>query len=266
MRHAEPLVRGYAVTHPPGEVLLPTEPGWDQVLYATSGAFIARTAVEAWTVPPHRALCLDDGTRVRVSTRTRTALRCLYLRADLGGVGRTTRVIDVGDLVRELLTDAVARCPLDLTTAADAALVTLLIDRLSSSPTAALHLPLPTDDRAVALMEVVLRDPSTDLASAIAGVGASRRTLERRVLAETSLTLAGWHRRARVLAAIEAMADGASVSDAASAVGYSTPSSFVAAFRSELGTTPRRFMQDRRWAASADGASRPPPAPRRPPC
>jgi len=29
-------VRGYAVTHPSGTVVLPTEPGWDQLLYASA--------------------------------------------------------------------------------------------------------------------------------------------------------------------------------------------------------------------------------------
>jgi AraC-like DNA-binding protein len=42
------------------------------------------------------------------------------------------------------------------------------------------------------------------------------------------------------------LAEGQSVTAAGTAVGYATPSSFVAAFRSELHAAPREFMLMRR--------------------
>lgn len=242
MRHDEPEVRGYAVTHPVGEVRLPTQPGWDQVIYAKSGLFVARTDRENWTVPQHRALCVADGTRVRLETKRPAVIRCLYLRTNIGALTAPIRAIDLSSLTRELLLHAVDLCPLDLTTATESALVTLLIDRLASHQTAELQLPVPIDGRAERLAQVIVADPACTLTDAVDLVAGSKRTLERLFRSQTGMTLAGWQRRARVLASIEMMANDRPVTVVASEVGYATPSSFVAAFRSELGQSPRAFM------------------------
>jgi AraC-like DNA-binding protein len=143
---------------------------------------------------------------------------------------------------RELLLHTVDACPLGSDSPVDAALVTLLVDQIAAQPSAPLQLPLPGDDRARQVAEIVLADPAITIDAAASGVGASRRTLERLFRSETQMTLGGWQRRARVLAAIELMADNPSVTRTAALVGYATPSSFVAAFKSELGVPPRVFM------------------------
>jgi AraC-like DNA-binding protein len=242
MRHSDPFVRGYAVTHPVGEVQLPTQPGWDQIIYAKSGLLVARTDTESWTVPPHRAICVADGVRIRLKTRRRTSVRCLYLRSQLGAGSSPIRVVSMSPFTRELLLHTVDACPLGSDSPVDAALVTLLVDQIAAQPSAPLQLPLPVDDRARQVAEIVLADPAITIDAAASGVGASRRTLERLFRSEAQMTLGGWQRRARVLAAIELMADNPSVTRTAALVGYATPSSFVAAFKSELGVPPRVFM------------------------
>lgn len=243
MRQDEPLVRGYAVTHPPGEVRLPTLAGWHQVLYARSGALVARTARASWTVPAHRVLCIGDTTRVRVSTSRPTSVRCLYLRVELEAVPPSVRVTNVPSFTRELLLHAVSRCPLGDRAAIDVALVTLLVDQLVSLPEVGLRLPLPVDARALDLAERIDRDPARPLRALVSGVGASRRTLERLFRSETKMSPAAWQRRARMLIAVERLSLGDSVTEVASAVGYATPSSFAAGFRAELGTTPQAFVR-----------------------
>jgi AraC-like DNA-binding protein len=154
----------------------------------------------------------------------------------------TSRVVNTDALTRELLLDAVRRSPIDLQSPVDDALIVLLIARLSGHSAVPLQLPMPADTRARALADALLAEPALSIVSAVATIGASRRTLERLFAAETQMTLAAWQRRARVLASVELMAQGSSVTNAATAVGYSTPSSFVTAFRSEFGRTPREFM------------------------
>src|SRR5437868_1254885 len=82
-------------------------------------------------------------------------------------------------------------------------------------------------DRAAALID----DPALALTALAARVGASRRTLERVFTTETGMTLGAWRRRARVLRALELLAAGTTVTATAAAVGYATPSSFVASFK-----------------------------------
>jgi len=242
-RHtAEPLVRGYAVTHPTGRVVLPIEAGWDQLLYAASGVMTISARSGTWVIPAHRALWLPDGTSASVRTRGRAAVRCLYLSTSLRVLPAQPQALNVPPLVRELLLHAVKSCPLDLGHRPHAALLTLLLDQLGTAPEAPLQLPAPKEERARRLAAAMAADPAEDLASLVRGVGASRRTLDRAFVADTKMTLAAWHRRARMLRALELLAEGASVTTTAVSVGYATPSSFVAACRQELGVTPGQLV------------------------
>src|SRR5882724_4920494 len=99
--------RGYSVTHPAGAAVLPIEAGWDQLLYAASGVMTITTATGAWVIPPQRALWVPDGARATVHTRTRVAVRTLYLSSTLRAMPTGTRAVNVSPLVRELLLHAV---------------------------------------------------------------------------------------------------------------------------------------------------------------
>ena len=57
------------------------------------------------------------------------------------------------------------------------------------------------------------------------------------------MTFGQWRQRLRVLAAIELLSTGSSVTRAALQVGYHSPSAFVAAFRRALGTAPAEYMR-----------------------
>jgi AraC-like DNA-binding protein len=245
MRQLEPLVRSYAVSHPPGEVRLPTQRGWQVVLLSSGGVLHAVDERARWTVPPGRALFIGDGRPIRVRTPHRASVRCLYLDRSLDVLEPDVRVIDTTPLDRELLLHAVEVAPFDLDQPVRRALMTLLADRLATSPTAPLRLPQPYDDRARDVADRIVASPASPLVAVVDRVPASRRTLERHFRAETAMTLGGWQRRARALAAVELMAEGHSVTHAAVAVGYATPSSFVAAFRAELGASPAAFMRAR---------------------
>ncbi len=236
-------VRSYSITHPPGRVALPTQPGWDYLLFAHSGLFTALTETQAWTVPTHRALCVPDGTRVRIDTARRTAMRCLYLDAGLDILGGGLRVVNLSPLSRELVTYAVTAAPMHLDTPAAEATITLLADRLADESDAPVHLPLPTDPVAMQVAAAIMSEPALGLDDHLLVANASRRTLERRFSTETRMSLGQWRRRARILAAVAQLGQGNSVTQVAVTVGYASPSSFVSAFRAELGSPPRDFMK-----------------------
>ncbi len=236
-------VRSYSITHPPGRVSLPTQPGWDYLVYAHSGLFSALTESQAWTIPAHRALCVPDGTRVRIETARRAAIRCLYIDARLDVVGDDVRVVSLTPLTRELVSHAVAGAPMKLDIAANQATITLLAHQLASEPDAPLHLPLPADPAAREVASAIMSDPAVDLDDRLGMANANRRTIERRFKSETRMSPGQWRRRARILAAVSMLAEGESVTRVAVTVGYASPSSFVAAFRSELGSPPREFMR-----------------------
>lgn len=240
----EPPVRGYAVTHPPGSVVLPSEPGWDQLVYAVSGSMTVATDAGSWTVPPDRALWIPHGQPVRVINRFRIAVRTLYFATELRALPPATRSVNVTGLVRELLLHTVRHCPLDAGSTLDRALLTVLLDRLHDLPDEPLWLPAPvTSPVATAAARLIQDDPARSGPEIARAVGVSPRTLERAFLAATGLNYGAWRRRARILASLHLLAAGSSVTQASTAVGYSTPSAFVAAFKQHLGRPPTAYLQ-----------------------
>ncbi|MGH9482582.1 MAG: helix-turn-helix domain-containing protein [Terriglobales bacterium] len=87
------------------------------------------------------------------------------------------------------------------------------------------------------------------LAAACAAAGIGLRTLERIFARELGADPATWRRQARLVKAVEQLAAGASVKQAAAAVGYQRSNPLVELFRSTLGATPKKWA--RHWCAQA---------------
>jgi AraC-like DNA-binding protein len=255
---AEYPVRGLAVTYPTGTDVLPTEAGWDHLVYACAGVMTAETDLGTWVIPPHRALWAPDGVAVRIVRHGRVSVRSLYLHRSLAVLPATVQVLDVPPLLRELVLHAVRRAPLDLDVGEHRRLVEVLADQLRVLPQAPLQLVLPTDPRALVMARHLAAGDAIDAAARAAG--ASRRTLERLFVAETGMSLGAWRRRHRFIEALRLLAEGQSVTAVANRIGYSTPSAFGFAFHRELGETPGRYFQTpgRDSEYARPGPSRPP--------
>lgn len=243
-RHdAEPLVRGYAVTHPPGRTALADQAGWDHLIYTAAGTLTVRAGDHLWTVPPHRALWLPDGAAAEAGNRYRAAVRTLYFAAHLRAAPDTASVVTLWGFPRELLLYVVRVCPLTDADDSRRALLTVLLDQLRDLPAARLALPVPREPATRRAAEMLRADPDAELTEIARAVGMSRRTLERRFTAETGIALGAWRRRARLLGALEPLAAGVPVARVGVESGYSTASAFVTAFTGEFGESPRNFLR-----------------------
>jgi AraC-like DNA-binding protein len=251
----EPAVRSYEVTHPAGTVVPPQPPGWDQLVYAAAGVLTVVTPGGRWVTPPTRAVWVPDGVVHRIEVAGRARVRNLYLAAGLVPGWAHPRVVEVPPLVREVVLALARRAPVDADDARGLRLAAVLADELAALDDAPLHLPLPLDDRAHAVASAILADPGrrATVDALAAEVGASRRTIERAFAAETGLPVARWRTQARLLEALRLLAAGEPTVRVAGAVGFATPSAFVAAFRRTLGTTPQR------WFAPRSGPTQPRP-------
>lgn len=131
-------------------------------------------------------------------------------------------------------------------------------DAFAREPAQTLFLPMPREPRLTRMATRMLAAPedNTDLDGWAQRIGMSRRTLTRRFQAETGWTVGQWRQQMRLLAAMERLAAGHSVTAISLDLGYASVSSFIAMFRRYLGTTPRAYMP-----ASAAARSR---APRQP--
>lgn len=217
-----------------------------QLMYAVQGSMTVIAGQGSWVLPPSRALWLPSGVTHSLKVRRYAELRTLYLDEKAGWLGETSapRVLQVGPLMRELILaaiDAPWSYPPD---SPSQRLARVVCDRIAFMPSEPVHLPDLIDPRAKRLAAIYYANPAerrrlVDLAG---GTGASARTLERLFVSETGLSVGAWTKRLRLMFALENLSDGSSVGDAAFAVGFDNPSSFIAAFKLHFGVTPARYF------------------------
>lgn len=75
--------------------------------------------------------------------------------------------------------------------------------------------------------------------------GRATKTLSREFLRQTGMTFTDYRQQIRLHAALHRLRSGASVTAVAYDLGFSSTSSFVAAFRKATGTTPGRYLKSR---------------------
>jgi len=238
------LVRTFSVTFYSPQTFSYASEGWDQLVYALKGVVTVRSARDAWVLPAQRALWVPNGLEAHIEIPGPVSLRSLYLVQGLvPSLPRECSVVNVSPLLRELILETMRLGMLHGRLAPQRNLARVLVDQLRSIPSVPLQLPMPSEPRAYRAATLMLADPASgDVADLAKRAGASVRTLERLFRAETSMPLAAWRRRMRVLNALRLLAAGESVTRVALEVGYDSTSAFVAMFRRELGVTPARYF------------------------
>lgn len=213
-----------------------------QLNWAQDGVLTIATALGTWVLPPTRALWIPAGTPHTTGSTRSTKMRSLLIYADLV-TWQVPTVIRVGSLLGPLLSYLASSLGPDPRTRAEA----LLQDLLEPVPTTPIQLPMPTDDRTSRIASALRSAPADPRTLTDWGrtVGASPRTLARLFTAETGMGFAEWRTRLRLTHALGLLAAGTSVTATAHHVGYSTPSSFVAAFHRITGTSPARYFSQK---------------------
>jgi len=119
----------------------------------------------------------------------------------------------------------------------------VIMDELAASKAESLNLPSPEDPRLMRITDALAADLSDSrrLEEWAEWAGLSPRTLSRRFVAETGLSFAQWRAQARLLRALELVAEGVSVTTIALELGYENVSAFIDMFRRATGTTPGRY-------------------------
>jgi AraC-like DNA-binding protein len=132
----------------------------------------------------------------------------------------------------------------DEVTTARETICNLIIDEIVNLGAEDLGLPLPRDARLQKLARSLLEHPADNrtVQEWANWAGTTSRTLSRRFPQETGLSLTQWRHRARLLRALERLAEGDTVTTVAMDLGYSSVSGFIALFRRALGVTPAAHL------------------------
>ncbi|MFI6873492.1 AraC family transcriptional regulator [Streptomyces sp. NPDC050400] len=225
-----------------GQWFVPHSHPQHQLAWARRGVLGVAVEDAYWVLPSTRALWLPAGVVHRTGA-TRDAVLCsLYFVPDRCPQDWTLPTpVAVDGLLAHLIgyLDR-AELPDDARLRAEA----VVLDLLRPLPATPIDVPTPTDDRVRAVADALLADPGDprSLDAHARAVGAGRRTLTRLFVQDTGMTFDRWRTHARLRAALPLLAEGQSVSRVAHAVGYATPSAFLAAFRRTVGTSPGRYL------------------------
>ena len=252
--HAEALqdVEGYtsavncrATDYAARWVVPPHSHAKHQLIYAIAGVMTVKTEAGHWVVPPSRGLWVPAGMIHAIRCLSEVHMRSLYVRpdADAQMLGDCC-VVGISPLLRELIGAAAdIACPY-AEDSRDGRLMRLLLDELCALPVLPLYLPMPSDVRVLRICESLqqrLDDPST-LADWALHLGLNAKTIQRLFMAQTGMSFGRWRQQARLLRALELLAEGEKVIDIALTLGYESPSAFTSMFRKQFGQTPSQFF------------------------
>jgi AraC-like DNA-binding protein len=216
-----------------------------QLLYAIEGVMIVRSAVGFWVVPPNRAVWLAPGLDHDVRMCGDVKIRTLFIDPNLTPLPPASCVIAVSPLLRELIV-ASMRVPLHpVPEMRDTRLMHLILDELRQGDVLPLHLPMPHDTRLWTICQKLTTQPDDRSTAAqwAAYLGVTAKTIHRLFTRETGLTFAQWRRQARLLRALEGLAQGDKIVNVAFDSGYASQSAFTVMFRKHFGLPPSAFYR-----------------------
>lgn len=222
---------------------------WAQLTLCTTGmlhATVFGATSKVHLVLPSHGLWIPAGVTHLVEARTGCVYVSLYIEMPhLPGNWVHPRIVSISPFLRELIEQ------LDVKrTLADAsrnrAITDLLLEEIRSSSSEPQGIPLPSDRRLAALCREVLGEANARQATSqmAARHGLSTRTLLRLSRQELNMSFAEWRRVVMVARAVKALQSGALVTEVAAESGYRSVSAFNKAFRSVMGTSPRRVAKD----------------------
>lgn len=218
-----------------------------QFAFAARGAITVATPESNWLVPPQRACWVPAGVPHAMTMRGAVTMVNTFVSdhaAQAAGLPARCCVVGVSTLLSELLATARGLPALYDDHGRDGKLMALLVAEMAAMPMLSLSAPLPAEPRLARVCQRLIAAPSitVSLDDVATAAGMSRRTFTRLFRVQTGGSFAAWRQQVCLLAAIERLSMGQSVTRVALDLGYASPSAFAAAFRHVLGTTPSQYM------------------------
>lgn len=217
-----------------------------QLYHSPGSALVACGEHGNWVVPPGKVLWMAPGVTHRVRCLGGGALHTVHVgRQAAGRLPARSSILTVSPLLLELI-DTVGRTQDRIM---PPRLTLLLSDlMLEDAPQAAelpFHLPEPRDPRLVRICDDIrqYRDEMKTLQQWARELSCDERTLHRLFVQELGMSFVRWRQQAKLLMALEWLAEGRQILNIALDLGYQTPSAFTAMFRRNLGTAPSAFFK-----------------------
>ena len=219
---------------------------WAQLSYAIDGVLEVRTDTGRFIAPPLQAIWIPAHMRHSVHCTATTQLRSLYIDSEKVRIDWSEcRVLGVKPLMRELIREF-SEMPIQYDEhGREGRVVSVLLDQLAEAPEAGLSLTWPQDSRLDAICQDIHDHP--DLQCTLSDYGKRlqlcERSLSRLFLYETGMSFRRWRQHSRLLFSLTLLEQGKRVTDVAIACGYESMPAFIAAFKGQMGFTPKELFR-----------------------
>lgn len=216
-----------------------------QLLCIQSGLIQVKTENGSWILPPQRAGWIPPD-----------ALHSIHLCGTLNGwsllftpngckrLPKSPCVIIISEVLQALTYRTLTWSKTEALTLEQKHIKAVIIDEIRRTPHESLYLPMPNDPRLERITQAILEDSGNlhtiDQCAALGNMSA--RTLRRLMQSETGMSFSAWRQQAQLTQALEKLARGISVTDVAFALGYASPSNFIAMFRRAFGDSPSHYF------------------------
>jgi len=242
-----------AISHAAGTTVERHSHPWGQLCVVTHGTMTIVADQGWWLVPPGRAIWvaagIDHSARYSEASALIQLLLAPALTVALPGSG--CRTLTASSLVRELALEAArlqsqagqAHAAPDQALALIARLLVLQLAGAAEGPL--LFVPHGHDRRLRRVTDRLRQEPglTAPLAQLAHDAGCSPRTLARLFVAETGLSFGRWREHLRIVAAVDRLSRGHSITATALDLGYQSPSAFTTMFSRILGLPPGRYLR-----------------------
>lgn len=223
-----------------------------QLMLLLRGVLTCEVEGSLWIVPPQGALWVPSDVLHKITAAGMIEVYVAFIDpAVASALPPTCCAISTTALLRELVVRS-ARLPMLYPEGgAESHLVVLLLDELAAATIGTLRLPMPSDTRLRRIVEAIIAEPAErgTVQTWARRMGMSERTLARLLTRQTGMSFGRWRQQLHLMLAVKWLSTGTSVQQVADDLGYESAGSFVTMFRKALGTSPGRYMAERRSSA-----------------
>ncbi len=220
-----------------------------ELVLTLRGVITCEVENSLWVIPPQSALWIPGGIVHKAKAAGMIDCYIVFIDPSLtSNLPSSCCALATTPLLRELLIRSASLPMLYAEGGMESHLATLLLDELALAPAGDLHLPMPRDARLRKIVETIMRNPADrgTMQTWARHAGLSERTLARLLTRETGMSFGHWRQQLHLMLAVKWLGTGVSVQQVADDLGYESAGSFVSMFRKALGTSPGRYMAERR--------------------
>jgi AraC-like DNA-binding protein len=218
-----------------------------QLKFALTGVMVVASTDGHWVVPPTRALWLAPNVRHRVRMLGKVQLRSVFVHPSSShGLPEKSCLLPASPLFREVMAEVATSSSYSTASKRTRLLMELLLEEVNGHSNTPIRLPAPRDHR-LAMICTHIQEHLDDMKSLqewAKELGYDERTLHRLFIQELGLSFLQWRQQAKLLAALEWLAEGRPILSIALDLGYQTQSAFTSMFRRNLGMSPSEFRKN----------------------